>query len=58
MLNDIAIMELEKELIFGDSVEPIPVALTDFNFNPSTICIVSGWGLTRSGILLSNFIKK
>ncbi|KAL1425306.1 hypothetical protein MTO96_019319 [Rhipicephalus appendiculatus] len=46
LLNDIAVLELSRELKFSDTVQPVCLPTEDFPPLPGTIGIVAGWGYT------------
>ncbi|XP_069079658.1 ovochymase-2 isoform X2 [Pleurodeles waltl] len=51
---DIALIELEKEIIFGPSVQPACLPALDEVFEPGLVCSVYGWGrTTENGFLPS-----
>lgn len=45
-MNDIGLIKLDKDIVFGDKVKPIPLPTKNFDkFNyPATL---SGWGTTN-----------
>jgi len=44
-INDIAVVRLERAVIFSDYIRP--VCLPTAPVNPGTMCFVTGWGQTN-----------
>jgi len=48
--NDIAILKLEKPLVFSDKIQPIELAERGERLKIGTICNVAGWGAVTKAI--------
>ena len=46
--NDIALLELENELVYNDQISPI--CLPNSDPLPPTMCMVVGWGNTKGNL--------
>lgn len=47
--NDIAVLELEKPLVFSSTVHPVCLPAKSHIFPPGMSCWVTGWGAIREG---------
>ncbi|KAG7204744.1 hypothetical protein KM043_005158 [Ampulex compressa] len=55
---DIAVIRLEKRLVFDQRVRPIALASMADHYTPGTKAEVTGWGVLRSNGSLSNKLRK
>lgn len=47
--NDIALLFLDEDLVFGDKVQPIPLPIQGRKVPAGSISLVSGWGALEQG---------
>jgi len=48
VMNDIAVVRLDKSIQFSDTIRPICIPSADSDLPTKSICIVSGWGRNES----------
>lgn len=49
-LNDIALVELNRKIIFNRAVSP--ACVPEVNVTENTVCIATGWGFTNESMLV------
>ncbi|KFP03516.1 Transmembrane protease serine 2, partial [Calypte anna] len=49
--NDVALMKLERQLVFSDAIRPICLPNPGMMFQPNQQCWISGWGAEYQGAL-------
>ncbi|KAG2459758.1 OVCH2 protein, partial [Polypterus senegalus] len=55
---DICVIRVTEKIVFGSSVQPICLPSPDTNFQPGTLCTVSGWGKTSEGGTVSQTLQR
>jgi len=56
--NDIALVEMNRPVIFTDSIRPLCLPSPDLVIPAGTPCVVSGWGRTRKGGKISERLNE
>lgn len=52
--NDIGLIYVDKDIVFGDKVKPIDLPARDFNKTDHPV-VLSGWGTTTVSFVFSCF---
>ncbi|KAM6962614.1 mast cell protease 1A-like [Aplochiton taeniatus] len=47
--NDIMLLKLSRKVTFSKSLEKVKLPTKDLVVKPNTMCLVAGWGLTKTG---------
>ncbi|CAH1105990.1 unnamed protein product [Psylliodes chrysocephalus] len=56
-INDIALIQLDRDVIFSDYIKPICLPPSNFNHNNESV-IIAGWGRTKVGGTYSEVLNK
>ncbi|XP_066559041.1 chymotrypsinogen A [Amia ocellicauda] len=58
VINDIAVVEVDGRITFGNYTQPICLPLPSEEFKPGTSCVVSGWGRLKERGPLPDIVQE